>query len=127
MSPFVVNQEYRNLVMLLVDNGFPDNCSHMCDVWVQCDSRIHVIHKNGGMIDARNVYLHQTHGEWVVFVDSDDCIAIDIIWRYIIAHKDGNYEKHTSVRCIEEILDYQQVLSELLEDIYVMPELILRC
>ena len=51
----VVAQTYRNLEILLVDDGSPDNCPAMCDAWAARDPRIRVIHKpNGGLSDARN-------------------------------------------------------------------------
>lgn len=51
----IVNQTYKNLEIILVDDGSPDNCPAMCDDWAAKDSRIKVIHKeNGGVSDARN-------------------------------------------------------------------------
>ena len=76
----VVNQTYRNLEIILVDDGSPDNCPLICDNWANKDNRIVVIHKqNGGLSDARNVGLDIHKGEWVVFVDSDDTISTDMI------------------------------------------------
>lgn len=76
----IVHQSYRNLEILLVDDGSPDNCPQLCDMWAQRDSRIHVIHKpNGGLSDARNAGLRQAHGDLVAFVDSDDWLALDMI------------------------------------------------
>ena len=76
----IVHQSYRHLEILLVDDGSPDNCPQLCDMWAQRDSRIHVIHKpNGGLSDARNAGLRQAHGDLVAFVDSDDWLALDMI------------------------------------------------
>ena len=51
----IVKQTYKNLEIILVDDGSPDNCPSMCDSWAQKDSRIKVIHKeNGGVSSARN-------------------------------------------------------------------------
>ena len=51
----IVNQTYKNLEIILVDDGSPDNCPKMCDEWAKKDKRIKVIHKeNGGLSDARN-------------------------------------------------------------------------
>ena len=51
----IVNQTYKNLEIILVDDGSPDNCPAMCDVWANKDERIRVIHKeNGGVSSARN-------------------------------------------------------------------------
>lgn len=75
----IVNQTYRNLEIILVDDGSPDNCPAMCDAWAEKDSRIRVIHKaNGGLSDARNAGMAAATGEWMAFVDSDDWIAPDM-------------------------------------------------
>ena len=70
-----MNQTYKNLEIILVDDGSPDNCPKICDEWAKKDSRIHVIHKqNGGLLSARNAGLDVAHGELIGFVDSDDYI-----------------------------------------------------
>ena len=72
----IVNQTYKNLEIILVDDGSPDNCPQLCDDWQKKDKRIRVIHKeNGGLSDARNAGLRASSGELVMFVDSDDWIA----------------------------------------------------
>lgn len=72
----IVNQTYKNLEIILVDDGSPDSCPKMCDDWAKNDDRIRVIHKeNGGLSDARNAGLKIATGEYIGFVDSDDCIA----------------------------------------------------
>lgn len=69
------NQNYKNLEILLVDDGSPDNCGKLCDELALQDSRIKVIHKeNGGLSSARNAGLSAMTGEYVGFVDSDDWI-----------------------------------------------------
>ncbi|MBM6699647.1 glycosyltransferase [Bifidobacterium pullorum subsp. saeculare] len=71
----VVNQTYRHLEIILVDDGSPDACPAMCDAWAQRDTRIRVAHKaNGGLSSARNAGLDVATGELVGFVDSDDWI-----------------------------------------------------
>lgn len=71
----IVDQTYRNLEIILVEDGSPDNCPAMCDAWAKKDSRIRVIHKeNGGLSDARNAGLAAAEGEYVSFVDSDDWV-----------------------------------------------------
>lgn len=72
----IVNQTYRDLEIILVDDGSPDNCPAMCDAWAEKDSRITVIHQpNGGAGSARNTGMAAVHGGWFAFVDSDDYIA----------------------------------------------------
>lgn len=76
----VLNQTYRNLEILLVDDGSPDRCGEICDGYAAVDSRVKVIHKeNGGLSDARNVALDVMKGEYVTFVDSDDYVAADYV------------------------------------------------
>lgn len=69
------NQTYRNLEIILVDDGSPDSCGEMCDELAAQDSRIRVVHKeNGGLSSARNAGLDCMTGEYVGFVDSDDWV-----------------------------------------------------
>lgn len=76
----VVNQTYKNLEIILVDDESPDNCPKMCDEWAKMDSRIKVIHKkNQGLGYARNTGIDSATGEYIYFVDSDDYIAMDTI------------------------------------------------
>lgn len=78
----IVNQTYRNLEIILVDDGSPDNCPQMCDAWAAKDPRIKVIHKeNGGLSDARNAGMNAATGEYIGFVDSDDWIAPEMVER----------------------------------------------
>lgn len=71
----VVNQTYKNLEIILVDDGSPDNCPKICDEWAKKDNRIKVIHKeNGGISDTRNIGLRAATGKYLSFVDSDDYI-----------------------------------------------------
>lgn len=71
----IVNQTYKNLEIILVDDGSPDNCPQMCDAWAEKDNRIKVIHKpNGGLSDARNAGMAVAVGEYIAFTDSDDWV-----------------------------------------------------
>lgn len=75
----IVNQTYRNLEIILVDDGSPDSCPQMCDAWARRDERVKVIHKeNGGLSDARNAGMAIASGELMGFVDSDDLIREDM-------------------------------------------------
>lgn len=75
----IVDQTLRNLEIILVDDGSPDNCPAMCDAWAAKDARIKVIHKeNGGLSDARNAGMAIATGELIGFVDGDDWIAPDM-------------------------------------------------
>lgn len=73
-------QTYAKLEIILVDDGSPDHCGQMCDVYAKKDSRIKVIHKkNGGLSDARNEGVKQATGKYLLFVDSDDYVAKDLV------------------------------------------------
>lgn len=71
----VINQTYKDLEIILVDDGSPDKCPRMCDEWAKKDGRIKVVHKkNGGLSSARNAGLKVAKGEYIGFVDSDDYV-----------------------------------------------------
>lgn len=71
----VTEQTYRNLEIILIDDGSPDDCPGLCDAWARQDDRIKVIHQqNQGLSAARNTGLSHMHGEYVAFVDSDDYV-----------------------------------------------------
>ncbi|WP_343338753.1 Undecaprenyl-phosphate 4-deoxy-4-formamido-L-arabinose transferase [Terrisporobacter petrolearius] len=74
----IINQTYKNLEIILVDDGSPDNCPTICDEYAKKDKRVRVIHKkNGGLSDARNAGLEIVTCDFITFVDSDDWIKLD--------------------------------------------------
>lgn len=87
----IVNQTYRNLEIILVDDGSQDCCPAICDAWAEKDGRVKVIHKeNGGLSDARNAGVKVSRGELIGFVDSDDWISIDMYQCLYEAMKEDN-------------------------------------
>lgn len=85
----IVTQTYKNLEIVLVDDGSPDRCPEICDAWAQKDARIKVVHKkNGGLSSARNAGLEVVTGEFIAFVDSDDYLESDLYKSLIIAFDD---------------------------------------
>lgn len=71
----IIRQSYKNLEIILIDDGSEDGCPELCDHYQQLDSRIKVIHKsNGGLSSARNAGLDIAEGDYITFVDSDDYI-----------------------------------------------------
>jgi len=96
----VLAQTYRELIVILVDDGSLDNCPSLCDKYASEDSRVFVIHQeNGGLSAARNAGLDwvMTHAnvEWISFVDSDDWIHPEMIDRLLKA----NLYNKTNISC----------------------------
>ncbi|MBR6253598.1 MAG: glycosyltransferase [Clostridia bacterium] len=85
----IINQTYKNLEIILVDDGSPDNCPLICDEYAKKDSRIKVIHKkNGGLSDARNSGIRLAKGQYIGFVDSDDYLDLDMFeYLYTLLNK----------------------------------------
>lgn len=76
----VVNQTYKNLEIILIDDGAKDSSPEICEKWTQKDERIVVVHKeNAGLGMARNTGLNNAHGKYVAFVDSDDFLEENAI------------------------------------------------
>ena len=74
----ILRQTYRNLEIILVDDGSTDRTGKMCDKYALKDNRIKVVHKeNGGLSTARNTGIEYSTGEYISFCDSDDWIELD--------------------------------------------------
>ena len=129
----VVHQTYKNLEIILVNDGSPDRCPELCDAWAARDDRIRVIHKeNGGLSDARNRGLRKARGRYIVFVDSDDWISltmVETLWRaierygadmaiceYTEVTAGGLCVKHTQEKLPVEVLSQKAAMKLLIED-----------
>lgn len=76
----VITQTYTDLEILLIDDGSTDQSGQICDQFANEDKRIKVIHKsNGGVSSARNTGLEWAQGEYIAFVDADDCVDKEYI------------------------------------------------
>ena len=76
----IINQTYKNLEIILIDDGSTDNSGEICDEYRNKDKRIIVIHKkNGGLSDARNVGIDNANGKYISFIDSDDYVEENYI------------------------------------------------
>ncbi len=129
----VINQTYRNLEIILVDDGSPDKCGEICDEYARRDERIVVIHQeNGGLSCARNKALDAATGEYIGFVDSDDWIETDM-YEYMLDNlmkseaqiavcgRIEEFRRHKVFRGWEQstILTAEQALKQLLEDAHM--------
>lgn len=101
----VLNQSYKNIEAILVDDGSPDNSGKIADDYAKKDERVKVIHKeNGGLSDARNVGLDAASGDYIMFVDSDDFLlpnAIEVLENKI-EKEDADYIIANYINCDED-------------------------
>lgn len=87
----IVNQTYKNLEIILVDDGSPDNCPQMCDEWGTRDQRISVIHKElDHVCEARNAGLRVATGDYCIWIDSDDYVELDMLERMLLRIEQTN-------------------------------------
>ena len=77
-----MQQTFKDLEIVLVDDGSTDGCGDICDAYSQKDSRIVVVHKeNGGLVSARKAGIKAAHGKYITYVDGDDWIEPDLCER----------------------------------------------
>ena len=87
----VINQAYKNLEILLINDGSTDNSGIICEEYAEKDNRIRVFHIiNSGVSAARNLGLKQITGQYVGFVDADDWVEPDMYKHLIVASKEFN-------------------------------------
>lgn len=87
----ILNQTYKNLQIILINDGSPDSCGKICNKYTEKDNRITVIHKeNGGLSEARNFGIEIAEGEYISFIDSDDYIDATMISRMYAVLKEEN-------------------------------------
>ncbi len=95
----LINQTFKDIEIILVNDGSPDKCGEIANDYQEKDSRIKVIHKdNGGVSKARNVGIQCATGKYVVFVDPDDWIELDMY--------ENMYLKAEVTSCDMVICDY---------------------
>ena len=79
-----LNQSYKNIEIILVDDGSIDSSGEICDNYSSIDNRIKTIHKtNGGLVSSRKAGLKSSTGEYILYIDGDDWIELDLIKNYI--------------------------------------------
>lgn len=93
-----INQNYRDIEIVLVDDQSPDECGKICDEYARIDNRIKVIHqKNRGLSGARNSGVMNASGEWIMFLDGDDYIENNMCKELIELNK--KYENLEVICC----------------------------
>ena len=122
----LVNQTYRNLEIILVDDGSLDNCPIICDEWADKDCRIKVIHKaNAGLGMARNSGIDCAKGKYIFFFDSDDYVDSTIVEKCVSSAKKhdsdvviyGRCEVYEDGRCVPK-----KIVSH--KDVFVQEEIV---
>ena len=110
----IQNQTYKEIEIILVDDGSPDNCGRICDEYAKTDTRIKVIHKvNGGLSDARNAGISYAVGQYIVFVDADDYIhpqMLEVLYHNLIME-----DADISVCGFRNVIEEEKVLLPLLD------------
>ena len=110
----ILDQEYVDLEVLLIDDGSPDRCGEICEEYALSDKRVRVFHtENQGLSAARNFGLQQAHGEYVGFVDSDDWIEPEMYTNLLQRMEDasadicmcGYWEENGALKEIHQFAD----------------------
>lgn len=84
----VLSQTYENWELILVDDGSKDACPSICDQYEQADSRIRVIHQaNAGLSAARNAGTQIIEGQFLLYLDSDDCLSPEALLRMMLVQE----------------------------------------
>ncbi len=128
----ILNQTYKNIEVIIVDDGSSDNTGVLCDEYAAKYTFIKVIHtKNGGLSVARNVGLDNATGEYIVFIDPDDFVSVELIEKAYNYSKDNdcdliifgryNYYTNKSSEKIEhsnktQILPKDTIMQKLFDD-----------
>lgn len=108
----IVNQSYKNLEIILVDDGSTDRCPMICDEFQKKDSRVKVIHKeNGGVAEARNIGLKNVKGDYISFIDPDDYVEKCFIRELVDALEKNNAEM--SICSAKKVDDLENILQHL--------------
>lgn len=132
----VINQTYKNLEIILVDDGSPDNCGKIADEYALKDDRIKSLHKpNGGLSDARNFGMEYATGDYLMFADSDDMLTENacevlvnkiesenadyIIGNYINCYEDGTLWPNP-VFNIEKYKEFELDIKDYKDSFFIM-------
>lgn len=118
----IINQTYKNLEIILIDDGSTDNSSKICDKYACRDDRIIVIHNNNkGVSSSRNYGIEISTGKYILFIDSDD--TVDNNYVYYLLRENKNYEYDIVYCIIRDIYDYGDKYN--IKDRYVKENMLL--
>lgn len=126
----LLNQTYKNLEIILVDDGSTDHCPAICDKYAEADSRVKVIHKeNGGLFTSRNVGIENATGDYLAFLDGDDWVDEDMYEKMLSALKEKEADMAVCrYRCVYQnetvdgstdrlaVMEGQEMLAKYLEE-----------
>ncbi|RGG88473.1 glycosyltransferase [Ruminococcus sp. AF17-11] len=105
----ILNQTYKAIELILVDDGSPDNCGKICDEYAKKDKRVRVIHKtNAGVSAARNSGLEIASGNYATFVDSDDYIEPEMYGNMMEKVHQYNCDV-VMCDCIKDFTDHSEI------------------
>lgn len=97
-------QSHKDIEIILVDDGSPDDTGKLCDEYAKKDSRIKVVHKqNGGLVSARNAGYDVATGDWIMYVDGDDWLDADCCQIMLDAIADNLDVDIVFWKCIQEL------------------------
>lgn len=119
----ILNQTYKDLELLLIDDGSTDNSKNICTKYADIDGRVKYFHKkNGGVSTARNYGLNNIKGDYVFFLDADDYLDNNAIECLVDNYSEGTIVglKHTNVYLRHKIeINYNNIYSteELIDNI----------
>ena len=119
----VIKQTYKNIEIILIDDGSTDNCGKLCDEYAKKDNRIKVFHqKNRGVSSARNKGIVECNGKYIGFVDGDDIIDEDMykkLYESITKNESDlaicNYYPNKNFYGLNEIIDMEMALDFILD------------
>lgn len=102
----LINQTYKNIEIILVNDGSTDSSADLCDEFAQNDARIRVFHKeNGGTHTARNLGIEQAQGDFLMFIDPDDWLDTDTVEQLVKTIIDENLDI-VRFNYVREFLDH---------------------
>ncbi len=129
----VINQSYKNLEIILIDDGSTDNSGRICDKYAKIDNRVRVVHEeNSGVSVARNVGIDISTGSYIMFVDPDDWLELDAcdkLLKKILKNNDdivifNFYRNYSNNDIPNKSIDYFLDKTELLQKSILAPSIL---